>query len=150
MRGLLAACIVGALAAASMPAAAHGESEVKPVKTSMAIEWQLGAWQAMGGTERPAELYFVPTCPYAVCPGTLIVVWHSMYGQSAPTIIHTVSVVDHVYRMGLNGYRLAVSTGALPQSCGGAICAKIPPLGHKTMYVDTWARTVTGQAMGQG
>jgi len=144
MKRIFAVCIVGALAVASMPPPALGASEIQPAKTSMAVEWQLGAWQAMGGMERPAELYFVPTCPYAVCPGTLIVVWHSMHGQPAPALVRTVSLIDHVYRIGLNKYRLAVSTGSLPESCGGAICAKIPPLRHRTLYVDTWARTVTG------
>lgn len=146
MKRILAVCIAAALAGASTPALAFKTSEINPVKTTAAMEWQLGSWQAMGGTERPAELYFVSACPYAgACPGTLIVTWHSMRAFPADTVLqNVVSVVDHVYRTGLNTYRVAVSTGSELASCGGVGCDQIPPLKHKTLYVNTWSRTVTG------
>jgi len=145
MKRIFAVCIVWVLAGVSTPALAFKTSDIKPVGTPAAMEWQLGGGQGAGDTERRAELYFVSACPYAgVCPGTLIVTWHSIHGFPADTVLQkVVSVVDHVYRTGLNTYRVAVSTGFLPASCGGAGCERIPPLGHKTLYVDTWARTVT-------
>ncbi len=155
MTRFLAACITATLTLTALPAPALAASEVKPLHTSTATEWVLGAWQtdhtdangALNGPERPALVYFIPTCTRPdICPGTLVVVWQSAHTMPAPTTIPAISQVTHIYRTGLNTYRLAISTGTQPYECATSAprgCPTLPPLKHKTLFVDTWARTVT-------
>ncbi len=159
LQQIVAVCGVLALALVSMPTPAFGAStetftrgttEIQPLQQNAATEWQLGPspTKPYVGRERPAELYLVTPCfdinAGNACPGVLIIVWHSIHGDPVPTVIRDgISAVEHVYRTGLNTYRLAVITGRV-YMCAGAECNQLPQPGHRTLRVDTWARTVTG------
>jgi hypothetical protein len=148
MKRILAICGVGALALASLPAPALGSSEVKPLTTNDATEWRLGTFGGPGSTERPATLYEVQRCVNVnyVCPGVVVIFWTSQQVATSPTVIQTISNINHVYRTGLNTYRLAVTTGSAGPSCNSpnapAYCAHA--LHDETLQVNTWTRTVTG------
>jgi hypothetical protein len=151
MKRIIAAGIVGTLALLSIPApalGASGASEIKPLTTNDATEWRLGAFGGPGSTERPATLYEVSRCINVdyICPGVVVIFWTSQVVLPRPMVIQTISIINHVYRTGLNTYRLDVTTGSVGSDCNGgtvpAYCAHA--LHNKTLQVNTWTRTVTG------
>ena len=143
---LVASCVVGGLFALPSDAHAREKTEIKPAPITQTTpngvqEWSLGrGWE--GGNQRPAYLYLIPSgqCGGA-CPGTVVIYWQSMHGATPPTIT-SVTLIDHVWRTGLNTYRLDVETGGAPEACVNTD----PTCGHTlhrhTLLLDTWARTV--------